>query len=190
MKISKATLPAGSLLQQHLPTYDYIDSFQGLITDHENRIQPSHVGKAFFTSSPKWVGALFVLRNKLVSLVGLKTPERSTNRQELLNRFTCQKGERLGLFTVFDTSEREVILGEDDKHLDFRISLFLDQTPGTEGVKTLTISTTVKFNNSLGRLYFLPVRPLHKQIVPAMLKEIIWELEKPAPTNAETTYPN
>ncbi len=176
------------MLHDLQPSYDYIDSFQGGITDSDNSLDSTRVGKAFFTSSPQWVGALFALRNRIVALFGLKTSGSSTNRQELLNRFTCQKGERLGLFKVFDKTEQEVILGEDDKHLDFRISLFLDQTPGGTGVKTLTISTTVTFHNAWGRLYFVPVRPLHKQIVPAMLKAIIRELEKPAPADAATAY--
>ncbi|AYZ35431.1 DUF2867 domain-containing protein [Chryseobacterium indologenes] len=33
------------------------------------------------------------------------------------------------------------------------------------------------FHNWTGVLYFLPVRPFHKLIVPAMLKNIIGQLE-------------
>ena len=47
-----------------------------------------------------------------------------------------------------------------------------------KGSKNLTISTTVEYNNWFGKLYFFPVRPFHKLIVPAMLKGIIKKLEK------------
>ena len=57
-------------------------------------------------------------------------------------------------------------------------TLTVDQSNKTDNTKKdLTISTTVEFNNWFGRLYFLPVRPFHKIIVPTMLKGIIKELE-------------
>jgi hypothetical protein len=79
---------------------------------------------------------------------------------------------------VFAKTNEEVILGEDDKHLNFRISLFLQQKQNITNKKDLTISTKVEFNNWFGRLYFFSVRPFHKLIVPTMLKGIIKELEK------------
>jgi hypothetical protein len=79
---------------------------------------------------------------------------------------------------VFFKTENEVILGEDYKHLNFRVSLFLEQQINKTNENGLTISTTVQFNNCFVRLYFLPVQPFHKRIVPAMLKGIITELEK------------
>ena len=85
---------------------------------------------------------------------------------------------------MFDKTDNEVILGEDDKHLDFRVSLLLDKLASKTEQKNLTITTTVKFNNSFGRLYFLPVRAFHKLIVPTMLKGIIKQLENETTTNS------
>ncbi len=79
---------------------------------------------------------------------------------------------------MFNRTDKEVILGEDDKHLNFRVSLFLDHQINDPNKKHLTVSTTVEFNNWFGRIYFLPVRPFHKLIVPTMLKGIIKHLEK------------
>ena len=177
MKIIKSKLPDNSILNNH-KKYDYIDSFQGKLIDNENRIKPADVGKAFFTSGPKWISNLFTLRNKIVSVFGLKTAGKVTDMQKQLDNFKCESGERLGLFKVFNRTEDEVVLGEDDKHLNFRISLFLNKSLTDQSKKDLTISTTVEFNNWFGHLYFLPVRPFHKFIVPTMLKGIIRELEK------------
>ena len=77
------------------------------------------------------------------------------------------------MFQVFDKNENELILGEDDKHLNFRISLFIDHQS-----KEIIITTTVIYNNWFGKLYFLPVKPFHRFIVPSMLKAIIKELGK------------
>ena len=90
--------------------------------------------------------------------------------------------EKLGLFRVFHRTDNEVILGEDDKHLNFRISLYKEDTPDSEGSKHLTLSTTVVFNNWFGKLYFLPVKPFHKLIVPKMLKGIIRQIETENPS--------
>ena len=181
MKITKSTLPKKSILNNL--KVDYIDSFRGDYFDTNNVISSQEIGKYFFTSAPKWTEGLFELRNKIVSIFGLRTSGKSNNRKELLDNFKCEPGEKLGLFTVYDRNENEVILGDDDKHLNFRISLFKENIPNTEGHKNLTISTTVKFNNWFGRLYFLPVKPVHKLIVPRMLKGILGQIEKERITN-------
>ncbi len=178
MTISKAELPDKSLLKIAEKSYDYIDSFQGSFIDRNGNVDSTKIGKSFFASGPKWIDKLFDFRNKLARLFGLKAPAKITDRTKMLDDFKCEKGEQLGLFKVFDKTVDEVILGEDDKHLSFRVSLFLDKQNESKVGKTLIISTTVKFNNWFGRLYFLPVRPFHKLIVPTMLKGIIKNIEQ------------
>lgn len=118
-----------------------------------------------------------LVRSRIVGIFGLKTTNNASNRQGLFNDFQCEPNEQLGLFKVFDRTENEVIVGEDDKHLNFRVSLFKIDNIGNPASKSLVISTTVEFKNWLGKLYFVPVRPLHRLIVPAMLKRIIKEIE-------------
>ncbi len=178
MKIYKTNLPNNSILNYSQKKYDYVDSFQGVLIDIENKVTSADFGKAFFSSGPNWVGKLFALRNKIASIFGLKTSGSITDREKLLENFNCEQGEHLGLFKVFAITENEVILGEDDKHLNFRVSLFLNNQTSDTNKKYLIVSTTVEFNNWFGRLYFLPVRLFHKLIVPAILKGIICNLEK------------
>ena len=177
MKISKTTLPEKSILNVSRKGYNYVDSFEGDLNDNDYKFNPVDIGKAFFTSSPKWVEKLMTLRDKVVSIFGLKISGDIADRKRQLDNFKCEPGEQIGPFKVFAKTESEVILGEDDKHLNFRISLFLNQKK-EHNIKNLTISTTVDFNNWFGRLYFLIIRPFHKLIVPAMLKAVIIELEK------------
>lgn len=183
MNILKVELPKKSLLNTSSEKHDFADSFQAALHDPDRKITSTDIGKSFFTSSPKWVEKLFTFRNKIVSLFGLKTSGKIEDRENQLKNFKCDKGERLGLFKVFDKNENEVILGEDDKHLNFRISLFLADHENDPNKKSLTISTTTQFNNWFGRLYFLPVKPFHKVIVPTMLKGIINNLEKENSSN-------
>lgn len=178
MTITKTKIPKSSLLNTNNMTYEYIDSFQGQFIDKFQNIGTTEVGKSFFSSGPKWIDKLFAFRNKLVGLFGLKTSGKLIDRQKMLDNFKCEKGEQMGLFKVFDKSADEIILGEDDKHLNFRVSLYIDHQNENKTDKKLIISTTVKFNNWFGRLYFLLVRPFHKLIVPTMLKGIIKNIEQ------------
>jgi uncharacterized protein YnzC (UPF0291/DUF896 family) len=178
MTISKTKIPKNSLLKTNNLTYDYIDSFQGQFKDKFQNIGSTIVGKYFFSSGPKWFDKLFTFRNKIAGLFGLKTSGNIADRQEMLRNFKAEKGDQLGLFKVFDKNADEIILGEDDKHLNFRISLFIEHQNGNKTDKNLIISTTVKFNNWFGRLYFLPVRPFHKLIVPTILKGILKNIDQ------------
>ena len=174
MVSKNASLPNNSVLTQQ--QYDYVDSFSEILTDNHLNIDTTKVGKAFFSSGPKWIAKLFTIRNAMVKRLGLKTPENIVDKKKQSDQFNCEVGERLGLFQVYHRDENEVIIGEDDKHLDFRVSLYLQPNVGNLQEKTLTISTVVKFHSWLGRLYFFPVKPFHKFIVPTMLKGIIKHL--------------
>jgi hypothetical protein len=172
----KTTLPASSLLSKAGQQYDYVDSYSSVIELRQKSLVIKDVGKAFFSSSPSWVDNLFATRNKIVRIFGLKTSGTENGRQQLLDRFKCEVGEQIGLFKVFAKNEQELILGENDKHLDFRVSLFLCP-PNKEQNTELIVSTVVTFKNWLGRLYFLPVKQFHKLIVPTMLKGMVKQLQ-------------
>lgn len=165
------------MLSDDVNRYDYVDSFQGTFVDKDDKLSSTDIGKAFFLSSPKWVGKLIRLRDRVVGLFGLKTSGGTFDREKTLDKYKCEPGEQIGLFKVFGKSDNEVVLGVDDKHLNFRASLFLDKPQDNKVEKRLTISTTVVFNNRFGRFYFLLIRPFHKIIVPIMLKGIIKQLE-------------
>lgn len=177
MKVKTTVLPANSVLKKDENTFNYCDSYQANFTDKDQNSSITQIGKAFFTNEPKWVRVLFAFRNKVVKLIGLKTPGNVSDRQKLLDEFNCEPGEQLGLFKVFSKTTNEVVFGEDDKHLNFRVSLFVEEQSPNSAQRTLTISTSVIFHNWLGRLYFLPVKPFHKILVPAMLKGILKQLE-------------
>ncbi|WP_298544518.1 DUF2867 domain-containing protein [uncultured Aquimarina sp.] len=174
MRVQRVHFPGKSLLSKN--TCDYSDSFKGKFTDKQDTIDIIIITKAFFSTSPGWIGKLFVLRNKIVSVFGLKTGGKVKEREEALDNFKGEIGEQIGIFKVFERTENEIILGEDDVHLNFRVSLLLE--PKLDNHKDLTISTIVHFNNWFGKLYFLPVKPFHKLIVRAMLKSVIKEVEK------------
>lgn len=70
-----------------------------------------------------------------------------------------------------ETHPDEVILFDSDNHLDVALSVHKGQNPETNR-PMLTVSTVVHTHNLLGRLYMLPVAPLHKMIVPSVMRSI------------------
>ncbi|RED91501.1 DUF2867 domain-containing protein [Marinoscillum furvescens] len=170
MTVQSTSLPTTSTLFER--THHYADSYAANLS-----YQPdlTAVARAFFSTAPSWVTKLFALRNRLVKHLGLKTSNPPKDHEEMLRNFQGQEGEQIGFFKVFERSTHELIMGEDDKHLDFRVSILL--TPGTTGT-TLTISTTVIFHNALGKWYFVPVKPFHQVIVRAMLRKMVRHLEE------------
>lgn len=175
MKTKQTGLSQQSILKAE-NGYQFIDGYKSNFTDPGNEIEIQQIVKLFFSSGPKWLDTLFALRNSIVKAFGLKVPDKRAEREIQLQNFRCEPGAQLGLFKVIACTENEVVLGEDDKHLDFRVSLLLEKNKLEDIEKDLTISTLVKFHNRMGRLYFIPVKPFHRFIVPAMLKGIMRQL--------------
>lgn len=114
-------------------------------------------------SNPSWVRKLMLIRDSIVKFLGLKT---SPKLQHLNTKI--EVGKQIGIFKVYSTSTNEILLGEDDKHLNFRVSIYKE--PSNQFVN---VSTVVHFNNLLGRIYFFPVKPIHRLIVTAALRETV-----------------
>jgi hypothetical protein len=72
------------------------------------------------TSAPRWVEDLMWLRDRIVSLIGLRTSDTRGPARNAVVRF--QPGDMAGMFRVFARSDDEILLGGDDRHLDFRVS--------------------------------------------------------------------
>lgn len=173
MAISEPEQPRNSLCNNGA-VYDYMDSFSSEVNDKGRSISSTDLVKAFFSSAPKWVRKLMALRDAVVGLAGLETSGSDGKRPRQLQNFRWEPSERIGPFKVFRKTNNDVILGRDDRHLNLRLSLCIEQVAhGPQ--KQLTISTVVKFNNFFGRVYFLAVR--HRLIVSRMLNAIIKALE-------------
>jgi hypothetical protein len=116
-------------------------------------------------NTPAWVNALMHLRNRIVSLLGLKN---LGTLDEVKPGHTYRPGDRVGIFTLIYSSEAEVILGDLDKHLEVRLSVL--KTQSSDGAAQLCVSTAVHEHNALGKIYMFFVGPMHKIIVPAVLR--------------------
>lgn len=128
---------------------------------------------AFFRSAPPWLDALMALRNALVRPLGLKTGPVGPNA--LAPPFMV--GGSIGLFRIFALNGTEVVLGEDDRHLDVRITL---RAAPQETGSRVDVETWVRPHNRLGRVYLALVLPFHRHIVPVVAANMARRLETAA----------
>ncbi|MBE9159494.1 DUF2867 domain-containing protein [Nodosilinea sp. LEGE 06152] len=162
--VQEIEVPSASLAMRSLPRLDFADAFRCQLPDDQLQNIDS-VTRAIFLTMPRAIAQLLEFRNVIVRPFGLKTSidaAPSSSQEEL------QPGTAVGAFEILGRRQNdEIMLGEDDKHLDYRVSIQLERG---EKKCWVIVSTVVKFNNWLGRVYFAPVRPVHKIIVPVMMR--------------------
>jgi hypothetical protein len=121
--------------------------------------------------TPRWINAAMSTRNNIVRFFGLKNLGTLDGFDEKREARTYAPGDRVGIFTLFENTFDEVLLGDKDKHLNVVLSAHRKLLPGGQAVE-VTLTTVVHVKNLLGRLYMLPVTPAHRIIAPAVLAGI------------------
>ncbi len=111
------------------------------------------------------------LRNGAVSLLGLKDLGLLDNVDKLKSDSEYQPGERVGIFTLFENTFSEVLLGDKDKHLNVTLSVHRTSAEQT-GKVLVTVTTVVQVNNLLGQAYMAVVKPMHRLIAPSVLAAV------------------
>ena len=122
--------------------------------------------------TPRWIDLCMRLRNRVAKKLGLKHLGVLSDVQAAQNESMYKVGDRVGIFSLLENPPLEVLLGDQDKHLTVTLSVHLSQSPTTAGGQLVTVSTVVKTHQLLGRLYMLPVKPMHRIIVPASLRTL------------------
>ncbi|MFO1161844.1 MAG: DUF2867 domain-containing protein [Reyranellaceae bacterium] len=111
---------------------------------------------------PSWVRLLLFTRDRVMGLFGVKSS--GDVRRSAIG------GDRIDFFPVLSCSKNEIILGADDRHLDFRLSLL--RRPAAQGMPVLVATTVVHCHNRLGRWYLATIMPFHRLIVQSSLRQI------------------
>ena len=157
--------PLASTIRQSLPRVHFLDAFALPLP---GRLTATEVARAVFQQAPAWVVGLMRLRNAVVRRLGLRSTAAAAAAGPRPATGPLRPGDWLGPFQTFSVTPTEVILGLDDRHLDFRVSVLVE--PAADGQATGWVSTVVRFHNLFGRLYFALVRPFHALVVPGLLR--------------------
>lgn len=162
--VKSVTLPAESGVARLYDEPDLADAYAVRLP--ENAIDdPELLARFVFAHQANWIAKLLRLRDAIVARFGLKTAAQLRAQDPATAR------ERVDFFRIYARSAHEIILGEDDSHLDFRVSL-LQQTRDTRDgcSRYLVLSTVVHCHNALGRFYILVIAPFHRLVVRSSLQ--------------------
>jgi hypothetical protein len=144
-----------------LPGTQFIDAFR--IDVAGRALDARQAAHRMMGRSPRWVEALLTLRHWLVAPFGLKTSGDNESPRR----------ETIGLFPILTQTPDRLVAGFNDKHLDFRVVVDVAAAgPDDTSRQQVTATTLVKTHNALGRLYLAVIKPFHRVIVPAMLRQI------------------
>jgi len=154
--------PENSIISKEFKCFHYCDSFKVMIRQNGNL---DKITTRIF-QTPRWADMLMRIRNAFARLVDIDTG--GYKRDTYVSDF-YPVGSRAIYFTVVDRNDNEIVMAENDKHLDFKVSVLMNRQGA---IATIHLTTLVKFNNSLGRLYFLLVKPFHRIIIISLLRRL------------------
>jgi hypothetical protein len=163
LSVAAVALPSESRIAGMYETMDLADAYairlpKDAITD------PEQLARFLFSHQAPWVAGLMRVRDALVAGFGLKTAKQ-------LQTLVASNDKRIYLFKIYETSAHEIVLGENDKHLDFRVSVLRQAaTAGTGDAPCLILSTVVHCHNRLGRAYIMLIAPFHRMVVRSDLR--------------------
>ena len=168
-RVEPSEVPAHAIIRRHIAGADFHDAYRFPVPD--SGLSALDIFRHTMGRTPAWVDRLMWLRNKMVRLAGLKDLGALAAINPEKPAADYRPGDRLGIFTVQDIAEPEIIVGDQDRHLDVWLSVCKLPDDGTG--QWAVITTVVRTKNALGRLYMLVVKPFHRIIAPTVLKAYV-----------------
>ncbi len=150
---------AGSILRPQLAGADFVHACQA--TTRRDGRSALQAYRDMAASIPGWFDGLMALRNHGMRLLGMK---HLGSLRAVHDTDDPAAGQRLGIFTLQSLDDDAIVLEDDDRHLRVQLAL---QWQGD----VLEVVTVVHTHNAFGRLYMLPVAPVHRLIVPHLLQK-------------------
>ena len=157
-KAVAVAVPAEALAQFAFAPVHYADAFRIALSENRPSEMTALAHDLFGRRDafPAYVSWLLSLRNILI---------RPFNIKSTMDVEKARDG-GVAFFELLQETDNEVVLGEDDGHLDLRLSLLKTH----EGERSyLTVTTFVRIHNLVGRCYFAMIKPFHKRIVMATM---------------------
>ena len=156
-QVHRTTPPSESVIASWYENASLLDSYSIDLSASEQSSM-RELATRTLVNPPAWQKALIALRDAMVTPFGIKTSDTV--------RTSRDSHERVDFFPVHWEGKDEIVLGADDRHLDFRLSLLRRHSP----TGTLLIATTVVHtHNALGFTYLNAIRPFHHLVVRANL---------------------
>jgi len=168
MSVTECDIPSASVLDRRLIEAAYFrDSYRAPLS--RTRASVVDIFFGIFAHHPLWMKILLIVRNRIASFCGLDAPTAS----EIINieiKSSYGVGDKIGVWPIFSLTETELLVGRDNKHLDFRLSVLRVADGETASV---VVSTLCTVHNAFGKLYLFLVIPFHKWGVQRLISNAI-----------------
>jgi hypothetical protein len=145
--------PTDSLIADWYPSAYLLDTYSVALSLKGADVRS--LAQQMLEQPPRWFRVLLAIRDAVMGHLGVKTTEQV--------RAAHVDGQKLDFFPVLQASGDELIMGEDDSHLDFRLSLKLQRN--AHGPDFLLATTAVRCHNRLGKVYIGVIKPFHHLVV-------------------------
>lgn len=146
--VRAAPVEISPLLAELAGRVDAADAWETPVLAEDARDAPSW-NDTLQDTQPRWITPLLVVRDRLVRLLGLHQARQDGVSQR---------------FPVLASTPQEIVTGDDDKHLSFRVSTRVTERG------TAVVTTTVTIHNGFGRLYWGVVRFVHPRVVRSSMR--------------------
>jgi Protein of unknown function (DUF2867) len=161
--VTSVLIPDDSAIRNVYSSVDLSDAYS-IVLPPGTTTDPELLARHVFAHQAFWVNGLLAVRDLAVSGFGLKTSKH-------LKTLAVDATNRVSVFKIYSKRSREIILGEDDKHLDFRLSVYIADHGETGRDTRLVLSTVVHCHNLFGRAYILAIEQFHRIIVKSSLRQ-------------------
>lgn len=155
----RTPLPPESAIAALYPGADLADAYAAPLPEAVAPLPIEEIARRALAHPPWWFHGLLGIRDGVMARFGVKTTV----------EIGAGTADRVAFFPIISRSPDELILGENDRHLDFRASILRRRAAGGQGVEVV-MSTVVHCHNALGRSYIAAIRPFHHAVVRAHLK--------------------
>jgi hypothetical protein len=133
---------------------DYLDSFE--VASRTPKQDLVAVYAAALGHLPEVFKQLLVVRSHLVKPFGIAGVSYKDLARPIDIGRSYVVGDKIGRWTLFAKHRDELITGANDRHLDFRVSVFRGARP------RIVLSTAVMTHNAFGRAYLATILPFHR----------------------------
>ena len=156
LAVTAVPLPPASRATTFCPAPDLADAYAVTLPD-DATLDPEALARFIFSQQAPWVARLLWLRDRIMSVFGVKTTDQLQAGAGAVRR--------VAFFRIYAQDAHEILLGEDDTHLNFRLTVRCER-----GSQQLIVTTVVQCHNALGQLYIRVIAPFHRLVVRSALR--------------------
>lgn len=147
---------AVSLPNPWLPGADWAERHELLL--FAERMTAAEAALRALRNGAGWVRSFWEWRNRVATAIGLNGVPHPTH------------SDLIGSIPIIHSGDRETVVGYDARHLHFRI--VVDVREGPADGQLIGMTTLVRRRTATGRICLAAAIPLHKAIVPALLRGV------------------